>query len=292
LRALAIDNELLQYSEEIMFNNICSFLDGLYYEGVEIGKIVEDKSDNGRRFFYVKGIAIGRDGSKSVLMSSNPVEVKNNIIFDIDYTFGNRFMNYLSNLKDREKGMKYKSLYNDIKEVRKVIIPFDLRSVLGIVYNGYIRGKCKIEAVKITIENGKVQSILHTNYKLDTRYNLKFNIKDYGIGFVVDEVDRANYDGIKAYNIFEMTENGVIRPIEFVCNNVKVAVDGFNIYLESDRINYIIGGLDKKVCNELSLSKVYKKFGELLEDKIEFIAQHRRLIAPYKSMKPKVVEFI
>lgn len=121
----------------------------------------------------------------------------------------------------------------------------------------------------------------------------KFDISEYNDKFRLSALDVKMLGNKQKNKFIKMHRYGIIHPIEIVDGNYSIIVDGTYIYYCIANRDTIIGqwntngSIDIAIKgNNILKSKAYEK----LKKNIEFIASHRKYIAPYKLLETHKVE--
>ena len=120
----------------------------------------------------------------------------------------------------------------------------------------------------------------------DNRKVVKFPITSYGKDFVSEKMEFWNGISHCTRSLLEMTEQGIIRPIEITDGMQSIVVDNQFVYWIHNGMTFVVGDWDvvnKKIVYRKDLTKRADRVELLkfLEKNIPLIGGHRHLIAPY-----------
>lgn len=108
----------------------------------------------------------------------------------------------------------------------------------------------------------------------------RYNITDYLDKFRLSDLDvkAAGNKGDKS--LIQVTNHGIIKPIEFTEGNVKIAIDCTYLYMTFNNVTSIIGYWDDKEDLIITKDVDYKSIKKI-KTNISKIKIHRKYIAPY-----------
>ena len=126
-------------------------------------------------------------------------------------------------------------------------------------------------------------------FEFDTNNGTKtvrLPISDYGKSFIPDKVEYWNGVNNATRNLVEMTDLGIVKPIEITDGIQSLVVDGTFLYWLHNGIVSVVGewesnsnlSINPETARALAKSEIFK----FLKTNMSFIGGHRNLIAPYK----------
>ena len=120
----------------------------------------------------------------------------------------------------------------------------------------------------------------------DNKKMIKLPITSYGKDFVPEKMEFWNGISHCTRSLLEMTEQGMIRPIEITDGLQSVIVDNLYVYWIHNGMTFVVGDWDpvnKKIVYRKDLTKRSDRTELLkfLDRNIPLIGAHRHLIAPY-----------
>ena len=115
---------------------------------------------------------------------------------------------------------------------------------------------------------------------------VKFPMSEYGKTFITDKIDYWNGINKSTRTLIDMTDLGLLKPIEITNGNQSIVVDGTFIYWLHNGIVNVVGEWDNQKADIIINPDVVKAIGKsdiykFFSDNITLICGHRNLIAPY-----------
>ena len=143
--------------------------------------------------------------------------------------------------------------------------------------------ECNVAYIKWTTnkENCKLECTVGFQYEAATgKTTVKLPLHTYIDKFKMSSIEMQGKTEKHDPSVIQMTDYGIIRPIEVTYGAVKMAIDGSYMYCSINDELHIVGYWDNNgnlVSTIKSKSKAYDK----IKDNINYIKSHRKYMAPY-----------
>lgn len=115
---------------------------------------------------------------------------------------------------------------------------------------------------------------------------VKFPMTEYGKTFITDKIDYWNGINNSTRTLIDMTDLGLLKPIEITNGTQSIVVDGTFIYWLHNGIVNVVGEWDNQKADAIINPDVVKAIGKsdiykFFSNNITLICGHRNLIVPY-----------
>lgn len=164
--------------------------------------------------------------------------------------------------------------------------------------NNWLEKTVDIESVQweINKQTGQLECYVLTNIIEGTAgKRVKASIEEYGVTLLLNVVENTIMPtfGANARKFIQISRFGYIKPVKTeIKKGVYIVIDNSFIYEENSDEIKVIGYWDTKgrvnILNGATKSKLEKNKG--LMEGINYIAQHRRFVAPYGLVDCNIVE--
>ena len=122
----------------------------------------------------------------------------------------------------------------------------------------------------------------------------KIPIEEYGTTFRVNNIEEGLKTGEIDRNTVKVTRFGYVKPLVLKGKNVRVAIDGRNIYIVDGYDIWVLGRweyngkgkAEEELKRQIGNCNVYK----YLMKNLDYIEKHRRFIAPFKLVDANEIQ--
>lgn len=265
-----------------------SFINGLrLVRTSRVGEIVKGWSEINP--YEVIGVVINKDSYSDMVMPYNG-EINKNSLYDLTGLKGIK-----SKLTPEMQG-----IVEDLEKGNLINMPFEVGTEIELnnefAKKNYCNGmrfvidciKCQLKPINGKEENGYAMHSLIEVKSPAKRFRIK--LSEYGELFEL--VGWRRTKEVKHLDLIQMTDNGIIQPVEIHKNGYVLLIDNKGIYLkkeEEKEFNYISDWEDwikNKVLNSLLRERGFGSIGL----GIGLLSKCRRYIAPQWLMEHHVMK--
>ena len=219
---------------------------------------------------------------------------KNNMTIGLNKVFSTSEYNIYESLEDYCKyiGLSKEDTDDLVEKLRelnskkRLFVPFKHNTVFSI--------DSTLDGVPYRTKRNELSS---HNWYIDDKYDvhckvtilntlgryMTFDVEEYNRSFSILAIDMDTR--LQNDEIIQFNKIGIVRPIEFISNNTKYAVDNVYIYKYNMNSCYVIGYWNNGNIQYLNLVET---LSEDVTKYMKIIAWHRRLMAPYYLIEPVV----
>lgn len=294
-------NKLIKYSDVLAGESLYKFITHIDTVKSSIGEY--RKANNiGTGSLIVTGVQLENLDNPINLLSDTSVNLEvngkfNNFMDKPPIQLLKMYMNTLVSLQGDSHNQAVLNKFKRIIASKDIVIPFKPGA------------DCTFTVKKDDIEHNNItsviKSVIWTTDKESTKLigyitsfavgigaftkTYRIPLEEYGASFKILSIERGLKKGNVNRDIIKVTRFGFISPIEIIDGNIRLVIDGSNVFIIEDNQAYLIARwrrindlgeselVETDMAKSLEKTKAYKH----LKANIEYIEKHRRFIAPY-----------